>query len=270
MKVIVSHDVDHLTFWEHKTDLIIPKFIVRSALQCLSGNISIKEVMQRADMIFSNRWHRIGELMAFDKAEQIPSTFFIGVNNGCGLAYSINNAETWINNIMNEGFNVGVHGIDYQYFESIQKEYLTFQHISGKEQSGIRMHYLRQSDETIRHLSKTGYFFDSTVRALQSPYKLGEMWEFPLHIMDGDIIEQGKRFRINSLKVAQELTRIIIDQVYEKKIGYLTVLFHDCYFDDCFSVWRDWYLWIIGYLKSSQFEFVGYPEAVAELNAGLH
>ncbi len=32
MKIIISHDVDHITVLEHNRDLIIPKFIVRSFL----------------------------------------------------------------------------------------------------------------------------------------------------------------------------------------------------------------------------------------------
>ncbi|MEI6747545.1 MAG: hypothetical protein ACOYMF_07080 [Bacteroidales bacterium] len=266
MKVIVSHDVDHLTFWEHKKDLIIPKFFIRNTVECLTGHISLAEAVARGGVIFSNRWHRLQEVMAFDKIEQIPASFFFGVNNGVGLTYNLHDAAIWIHNVIDEGFDVGVHGIDFQQLEDIQKEFSTFQSISGKKQFGIRMHYLRQSSETISHLNKAGYLFDSTVRAMESPYKSGGMWEFPLHIMDGDIIEHGKRYSSKSLKEAQDLTRSAIDQVYEKQIDYLTVLFHDRYFDDNFSVWKDWYLWIIEYLKSLKVEFVGYVQAVAELN----
>ena len=28
MKVIVSHDIDHVTVWEHYNDMIVPKFVI--------------------------------------------------------------------------------------------------------------------------------------------------------------------------------------------------------------------------------------------------
>ncbi len=269
MKVIVSHDVDHLTFWEHSKDLIIPKFFIRNAIECLHGHIQFSEALKRSGVIFNNRWHRLPELMAFDIEKKLPSTFFFGVNNGCNLAYSLRNAETWIHYAIEKGFDVGVHGIGYQNFEEIQREFSTLKSISGKSQFGIRMHYLRQNDDTINHLSRTGYLFDSTIRATPAnilPYKAGEMWELPLHIMDGDIIECGKRYGNKSLKEAQALTSALIDNIFEKQTEYLTILFHDRYFDDSFSIWRDWYIWVVEYLKSSEFEFIGYPQAVKELN----
>ena len=41
----------------------------------------------------------------------IKSNFFIGVNNGVGLSYSLNKVKKWIPKIIARGFNVGVHGI---------------------------------------------------------------------------------------------------------------------------------------------------------------
>jgi len=272
MKVIVSHDVDHITFWEHRKDLIIPKFFIRNAIECLHGHIRFGEAIKRSEVLISNRWHRLPELMSFDVREKVPATYFFGVNNGCNLSYSIRDASTWVQYAIDNGFDVGVHGIGFRTYEEIQREFSTFMHVSGKAHFGIRMHYLRLADDTIKHLSKSGYLFDSTVRATGasvSPYKAGDMWEFPLHIMDGDIIEHGKRYGNKTFKEAQLLTRKAIDELYEKQITYLTVLFHDRYFDDAFSVWRDWYIWIIEYLKSSGFEFTGYPQAIEELNNSI-
>ncbi len=266
MKVIVSHDVDHITFWEHRKDLIIPKFFVRNAIECATGNISFSEMMRRFGPVCSNRWHRLPELIAFDLAEKIPSTFFFGMNNGCNLNYSLRNASFWIQYAADHGFDVGVHGIGYHNSEEIRKEFSSFKTISGKTGFGIRMHYLRQTIDTLKYLSEAGYSFDSTVRTPLSPYKIGEMWEFPLHIMDGDIMQHGKPYGNKSLKQAQLLTKSVIDQVFENQSPYLTVLFHDLYFDHSFSVWYDWYHWIIEYLKSSGFEFTGYHQALKDLD----
>jgi len=40
MKVIISHDIDHITVFEHKKDLILPEFILRSSVELLLGSVS--------------------------------------------------------------------------------------------------------------------------------------------------------------------------------------------------------------------------------------
>jgi hypothetical protein len=100
MKAIISHDVDHITFWDHNKDLIIPKFLLRSAVELVNNSISVKECLSRLKDILSNKWQNLEELMIFDKENEVNSTFFIGVYNGPGLAYSLENAQYWINNIL--------------------------------------------------------------------------------------------------------------------------------------------------------------------------
>ena len=113
MKVIISHDIDHLTVLEHKKDLIIPKFIVKSCIELVIKTISFREFFNRFKDFLKNKWHNLEELMKFDKENEIKATFFIGVNKGLGLSYSIEDAKFWIHEILKEGFDVGVHGIEY-------------------------------------------------------------------------------------------------------------------------------------------------------------
>jgi hypothetical protein len=206
--------------------------------------------------------------MEFNARENIPATFFFGVSNGCNLSYSLANAAVWIRKVAGNGFDVGVHGIEFQNFDEIKQEYLSFREILGNGNFGIRMHYLRQVDNTFTWLGKSGYLFDSTLRATEeyhSPFRIDNMWEFPLHIMDGDILEHGSRYASTALSRAKELTMQIIDKYDTLNTKYLTVLFHDRYFHDSFLTWRDWYIWIISYLKDSGFEFINYPAAIKEL-----
>ena len=49
MKVIVSHDIDHLTVSEHLfKDAIVPKYYIRSYIELLSGKISLAELFNRS------------------------------------------------------------------------------------------------------------------------------------------------------------------------------------------------------------------------------
>ena len=207
MKIIISHDVDHITVWEHKKDLIIPKFIVRSFIEFWLGYISSFELKGRFKSILENRWQNIEELMQFDKENEIPSTFFIGVANGLGLNYSLKDAEFWIKGIQKEGFTVGVHGIAFDDYVGIEKEHELFKEVLKSNNFGIRIHYIRTTSKTLDFLNSSGYLFDSSLYKLRNPFRVGNLWEFPLHIMDGYIICKKSRWQDQTLEQAKETTK---------------------------------------------------------------
>ena len=262
MKIIVSHDVDHITASEHITDLIIPKFIIRTNIEFLKRKISVKEHFLRSKNILKNKWNNILETMDFDEKNNIPSTFFVGVNNGIGLNYNLELAEKWINKIINNGFDCGVHGIAYKTQEDINQEYNIFKNISGLDKFGIRMHYLRHNKDTYRKLSKAGYLFDSSEYDIKKHYKINAMYEFPLQIMEGYKIMANKRWQARTLKQALEITIKKINLSKQKNVEYLSILFHDRYFDDSFYTWKNWYIETINYCKSEGYKFVSYKQAI--------
>ena len=265
MKIIISHDVDHITVWEHKKDLIVPKFIIRSSIELYLGKICIEEYFLRFKSLVTNKWQNLEKLMQFDKENVIPSTFFIGVSNGVGLRYSLQMAELWTKKIADKGFDVGVHGIAYNNFEKIKEEFEAFKRISSFEKFGIRMHYLRTDENTISFLEKVGYLFDSSIYELRNPFKIGNMWEFPLHIMDGHIFYINSRWQNQTLKQAKDRTKAIVEKAYKNGINYFTILFHDRYFSEEFKSWKEWYIWFITYLRDNRFQFIGYKDAMKEL-----
>jgi len=263
MKVIVSHDVDHLTVSEHFTDLIIPKFIVRMNIELAIGRISTKEVYLRWKNLFKNKWNNINELISFNLKYDIPGTFFVGVNNGLGLNYGINQSEKYIKLILKNGFDCGIHGISTE-SEAIFSELKTFREISGLTEFGIRMHYLRNNDEILTRLSNAGYIFDSTDYGLKKHYKIGEMYEFPLHIMEVYETDGGKKWQTKSLQEAIDSSVKKIKQAEKNDIMYLSILFHDFYFNDSFLTRKKWYYAIIEYCKSRGFTFINYRQALGE------
>jgi peptidoglycan/xylan/chitin deacetylase (PgdA/CDA1 family) len=265
MKVIISHDVDSITAWEHKKDLGIPKFIVRSSIELVIGKISFTEYLLRFEELAKNKFQNLEELMRFDKENKVPSIFFVGVNNGLGLSYSLKNAEYWVKKIVEKGFDIGVHGIEFDNFDGINREYEIFKNLSGLKKFGIRMHYLRNTKDTLKFLNEAGYIFDSTLYKLENPFKIGDLWEFPLHIMDSYTFHQNSRWQNQTLEEAKGTAKAKIDRAYSNRIKYFTILFHDRYFSDSFKSWKDWYIWMIGYLKSCGFEFTTYREAIQEL-----
>jgi len=265
VKIIISHDVDHMTAWEHSKDLIIPKFVLRALIEWGLGYISGSEVKNRLLSLVTNKWNQIEELMAFDRYHGIPSTFFIGISNGCYLSYGNDTAGAWIKRIKEQGFDVGVHGIAYEAVGAMMEECRIFQKMSGLDAFGIRMHYLRTATDTIHNLAEIGYVFDTSEPALKHPYKIGCLWEFPLHVMDGNIFCNGARWQTRNLEEARQATKERLEQAIAAGIPYFTLLFHDRYYSDDFKTWRDWYVWFVTHCKELGIDFRSYRDAIAEL-----
>lgn len=250
MKIIISHDVDHLYVSDHlKRDLIVEKLWVRSVLHFFQRRITFKTLLYRLCIPFHNRMHRIDELMEFDKKHNIPSIFFFGMANGLGMSYHKKQAFPVIKKVMEQSFDVGVHGIDYQREENIRMEHDDFSILSGLKSFGIRNHYVRFDKNTFEKQEKVGYIFDSSwfdkkKLNIKAPYKIGGMWEFPLHIMDGYICKEGKekegiQAAIRAIRLADTMG-----------MPYCTILFHDYQFDDNYSPqMKRWYMTIIDYCE---------------------
>ncbi len=240
----------------------IAKFIARMHIELVLGKISIKEFWLRYADIFKNKWNNIVELIDFNEKNNIPATFFIGVNNGLGLSYGIDLAEKYTKMILSRGFDCGVHGIAFEHEDDIKKEYDTFKNISGQENFGVRMHYLKKNIKTLQKLARAGYIFDSTDYGIKNHYKINNMIEFPLYIMDVYEIEGRKKYQSTDLEKALKSSIKKIKEAQSLNMEYLTMLFHTRYFNDSFKTWKDWYIQITKYCRSEGFEFVNYKQII--------
>lgn len=265
MKIIVSHDVDHLYGKDHWfRDMIYPKLWVRSLIWLIKRKITFKEFFLRCISCFKGKRHRLEEVMAFDRAHGVDSVFFFGMNQGLGMSYRPDEARPMIQKVKDEGFLVGVHGIEYTDAEKIKKEKDTFTSLMGFEPDGIRMHYVRFDENTFENIAKAGYAFDSTEfdkpnnGTVKAPYKVGEMWEFPLAVMDGYLTQE--------LESAKRETLARLEECKAAGLEYACVLFHDYQMCDDYKQIRDWYVWLIEYLDASEeYSFISYRDAVKEL-----
>ncbi len=264
IKVIVSHDVDHLYARDHWfRDLIYPKMWVRNSLQLIKKEITCKEWWFRNTSCFRKNRHNLEALMDFDERHGIPSTFFFGMNQGLGMSYRPEEAKSMIMKVHDRGFAVGVHGIEYQDIEGMKKEYDTFKRIAGFEPCGIRMHYVRFDDKTFEKLNEIGYAFDTTefdknnCGTRKDPYKVENMWEFPLTIMDAYLPQK--------FEAARQATLKLLDECRERKLQFITVLFHDNQFCDDYRDMKRWYEWLMEYFTQSQeYSFSSYIEIIME------
>lgn len=267
IKVIISHDVDHLYRRDHWfRDAIYPKLIVRSACQLLGRKITIKEWWLRSLSCFKKNRNCLKEVMEFDREHGAASTFFFGVSQGLGMSYRPKEAAEMVKYVRSQGFSVGLHGICYDNYEGIKAEYDTFVRSYGFKPCGIRMHYVRYDKKTFENEARAEYPFDTTEFEKEKsgtqkpPYRVGRMWEFPLTIMDGYLPQNVEDAKKETLKKLQ--------QCREKNLEYVTILFHDYQFCNAYQAMREWYSWLIQYLRDSEeYCFVSYEEAMKELGA---
>lgn len=266
MKAILSHDVDHITVQEHFLDGILLKHIIRSKIELFTGKISLNEFGFRIRELFTNKWNYVDEIMALHRSLNIQSTFFVGVNNALGLSYSKVIAQNMIQHIQSQGFETGVHGISFDNQPGIDQEHKLFEQFSGKKNFGMRMHYLRKNAQTLDMLSQAGYTFDSTDTGFKNPYKIGQMWEFPVQIMDTWELCGDSRFQQHNLKDAQVSTKKIIKEAQQHHLDFITIIFHDRYFNQGFSTWKQWYLWLLEYLKQENIEIINFESALKQVN----
>lgn len=266
MKVIISHDVDHITALEHFKDQFIPKFIIRSTIELLTRNISLKEYINRFSSIFNNRLQNIEELIHFDKEHGVKPTFFFAVNSGLSLSYNNRSAKIWLSYASNQGIPVGVHGIDYNTQSGVDLEVDKFTKLVGFKPLGIRMHYLRHDNETLSYLEKSGYQYDSTLFEFSPVYKSNGIIEFPIHLMDSSLIYGDSFYQVKSLDQIKSETIECINRAELMNLNYLNIVTHDFYFSDSFKLWKDWYVWFVEYLNEKNYKFIDFESAVKEIN----
>ncbi len=266
IKVIVSHDVDHLYARDHWfRDLFFPKLWVRTTIQMIKREITCKEWWLRNTSCLRKSINNLEALMDFDEAHGVQSTFFFGMNQGMGMSYRPEEAKTMIMRVRERGFAVGVHGIEYRDIVGMKKEYDIFRQMVGFEPYGIRMHYVRYDENTFEKLNEIGYVFDTTMfdklncGTQKAPYRVGNMWEFPLVIMDAYL--PGK------FETAKQSTLKLLKQCREQELRYVTVLFHDYQYCEGYNDMILWYKWLIHYISDSEdYEFASYEEAIKELS----
>jgi hypothetical protein len=265
MKIILSHDIDHLNWSEHLLrDTYIPKLILRTGLQRIKNLIDTKTALARIDCISKNRLHRLDELIRFLKNEQIRSTFFIGFGNGLNLSYTNKQALDIGQRLVNDGFAVGIHGIQYNSLEGIKSEKTKGTSLlSTQKFTGIRMHYLRYDPHTPQLLSASGYMYDSTEYKIADPYEVcAGLWSFPIGVMDCYAVTPEHE----SLELGKTYTLKLIKEAIHKKLNYFVVNFHDIYFDDNgYNNYKEWLIWLVQHLKNQGHTFTDFETAITDL-----
>jgi len=258
--VCLTHDVDFVKISNHFFDHSMWGFIYRcifiSFKELLTGRISLFRVLQKWQAVFllpfiylkitPDFWFQFDRYLKIEK-EHKATYFFIPYKKAGDKAlkraarlrapkYNIYNLSKLLNYLIDQGNEVGVHGIDA--WHSSDKGYLEQKRISeiiGKNHLGIRMHWLLYCKETFRSLEDAGYYYDSTfgynetigyrggTTQVFKPLGIRNLFELPLHIQDTALF-YSRRMDLSE-KQALKLCKKLIDNASING-GVLTINWH--------------------------------------------
>lgn len=274
MKVVVSHDVDHLTFIEHWRDAAVPKFVLRGVVEAARGTSSWQALARKLRRLAGNSAHNLEELLAFNRDHGVPATYFFATGRGRDLAYGVGRARPWIARVLSEGLEVGLHAIAFDRLERIRRERDLLLELTGPVVAGVRLHNVGMAQNAGRltgasaHLfARAGFRYSSNTYATRDPYRIGELWELPILITDGYTFRSQSRVVNRTLEQAKKFTLARLDQAEAAGLRYVSALFHDVYFDAAFAPLAEWYRWLIEEFNRRRWEFCCCRDVVAELEA---
>ena len=253
--VVLTHDVDIIKpSWKYYAYHIVkaPLTIIRKMLSKDSPYMTFEKILK------------------IENEFGFKSTFFFMANEEDPFTkrYSVETLSDEIGFILDEGFEVGLHGSFYAFtnFDLIVKEKRRLEKVAKTKIVSYRNHYLRfHIPKTWLLLEKAGFKYDSTLgyndlvgfRA-GIPYPLYplnpndgrriKVLEVPLNVMDGTLFEYMK---LNP-KDAYELILKLID-IVEKYNGVLVLLWHNDKFDGLY--WKNYekvYVQVLKYLKNKR------------------
>lgn len=195
---------------------------------------------------------KINPLLNFDDIMQleekygaISSFYFLAQNqDDLDFNFNIEDIEHEIANIVDRGWEVGLHGGHeaYNNLNQIRKEKNYLEKILGEKVAGYRNHYLKfKVPDTWEIISKAGFKYDTTFGYADcvgfrngtchpfKPFNLNtnkeiDILEIPLTIMDCTFYDYMRL----DVKGAWDITKSLIDTV-EKNNGVITILWHNTY-----------------------------------------
>ncbi|MCE5338456.1 MAG: polysaccharide deacetylase family protein [Methanomicrobiaceae archaeon] len=231
----------------HDVDEIYPplKHTLLSTLTCLKG-LDFSGFKQQAFWKLhgkeSSPYWNFQEIMDLEEKYDARSSFyFLATDSDIKrFRYNIENLEGELGQIVDRGWEVGLHGGYYAYnnLEEILREKGRLERVLGRKVTGYRNHYLRfQVPDSWEILEKAGFRYDTTLGYpdmvgfrngmchLFRPYNLHTDTEFnileiPLVIMDGTLFDS-----VGSCGGAWEVTKRLIDTVTSCH-GVLTLNWH--------------------------------------------
>lgn len=244
----------------HDVDEIYPPFkhTLLSTLTCLK-RLDVNGFKQQAfwklhEKKQSPYWN-FQEIMNLEEKYGAQSSFYFLATDADirRFRYNIEDLEGELGQIVDQGWEVGLHGGYYAYnnLSNIISEKTRLERVLGREVVGYRNHYLRfKVPDSWESLAKAGFKYDTTLGYPDMvgfrngmchpfrPFNLNNeseinILEIPLVVMDGTLFEVTE-----SCEEAWKMIKIVIDNVKSCN-GVLTLNWHTNNFNCRFR--KSWY-----------------------------
>ena len=292
----LTHDVDFIRISDHKFDRTMFGFVYRALIgsvgRFLKGGLKLKKILANWAAVFSipcvflgickDFFNNIDRYLEIEK--NLASTFFIipfknrpgsaKANRGTvnrSVKYDISGIKTEVDKLVKADCEIGLHGIDaWADKDDGKTELLRIGEFSGRNPTGIRMHWLYFSQESPALLEKAGFLYDSSLGFNDAAgFKCGtaqvfrfsktqNLSELPLIIQDTALFYPD-RMGLDESQAEDVIKNII--QAIEQHGGVITFNWHQRSLGPE-RMWGEFYEAILDYLKSRDTLFLKAEETV--------
>jgi len=257
--VCLTHDIDDIYPPFHHTLLSMLHSVKGADLDQLK-----KHSLWRFSGKHESPYLNFREIMDIEEEYGAKSSFYFltAEKDPRRFRYNIEDAGAYMGEIVDRGWEVGLHGGYYSYdnYEEMVREKQRLESVLGRPVIGFRNHYLRMKiNQSWKMLSKAGFKYDTTLGFNNvvgfrngmchpfRPYDTEEdraldILEIPLNIMDIALFEYA-----DSFSHAWEMAKQILD-TGAKYNGVITVLWHNNIFSSPnLKDWKKLYVKILDY-----------------------
>ncbi|MEM2452685.1 MAG: hypothetical protein QW481_06815 [Candidatus Methanomethylicia archaeon] len=175
-----------------------------------------------------NPYFNIPELLSFEESYGVRSTFFFRYMYDDGT--SIESYKEVLKELVNGGWEVGVHINDASTLESIIFEKKVVENVAETSIYGSRVHNLNIEFKNLPLLYKAGLIYDSSITfnkydvdVRNTGYLIiNGLIVFPITIMDA--------YLFTYMKISEDKIIDVVDKALKTAVerGYMTILWHDC------------------------------------------
>jgi peptidoglycan/xylan/chitin deacetylase (PgdA/CDA1 family) len=298
--VLLTHDIDilsisELPFFSRTFMGLGYRLLIENFIRLKKGNITFKvylislfylfilpfiKLTGRADFIKKSTQ----KMIDLENYHNVKSTwFFITKNRHPGMVdeytkapknrqayYQISRYSKFINSLIDNGHEVGVHSLDAHWDIELGREELNIlRGITNQNHIGVRSHWLYFNKKlSHKKMAESGFYYDCTpgwnhkIGIPKDDLKVDKVdssfFIIPTNIQDGALYDES--YLGMSFNESRDHITSLLDKLIDDK-SVITILWHNNSFDAP-RFWGDGYEFIIKYLKSRGCDFMTVKEYI--------